>query len=327
MKYSRLVSTGSYLPGKPISNEELAQRLAKLGIETSDEWILSRTGIKQRYLVNEQSPLSTGDLAVRASRLALEKASVSPEEVDLIIVATTTPDRIFPSTACYVQNALGCKRASAFDLQAVCSGFVYALSVADSMIRSGSANYVLVIGSEVLSRILDWKDRTTCVLFGDGAGVALLKSSDTPGILSSVLGSDGQFGTGVLASDARIEGGQIVGDPFIRMDGKVVFRMAVEKLYDSALQVLSKAGYTPNDVDLYIPHQANIRIMTMVAHKLGIDAEKMMISLDSHGNTSAASVPISLDKAMNTNKLRKGALVLLQGVGGGFTWGSVLLRI
>ncbi len=327
MKYSRLVSTGSYLPGKPISNDELAQRLAKLGVETSDEWILSRTGIKQRYLVNEQSPLSTGDLAVRASRSALEKASVSPEEVDLIIVATTTPDRIFPSTACYVQNALGCKRASSFDLQAVCSGFVYALSVADSMIRSGSANCVLVIGSEVLSRILDWKDRTTCVLFGDGAGVALLKSSDTPGILSSVLGSDGQFGVGVLASDARIEGGQIVGDPFIRMDGKTVFRMAVEKLHDSALQVLSKAGYTPSDVDLYIPHQANIRIMTMVAHKLGIDAEKMMISLDSHGNTSAASVPISLDKAMNTHKLREGSLALLQGVGGGFTWGSVLLRI
>lgn len=327
MKYSKIIATGRAFPEKATTNEELAQRLAKIGVETSDEWITTRTGIKQRYLVEEGSGLTTSNLAAKAARQALERAQMKPEDVDFIIVATTTPDHIFPSTACSVQKELGCRNAAAFDVQAVCSGFVYSLTVADALIRSGSAQRILVIGSEVLSRLLDWKDRTTCVLFGDGAGAVLLEASDTPGILGSALGADGNFGPGTLAVDARVKNGEIVGDPFIRMDGKTVFRLAVEKLSESAEAVLKKAGIAPDQVDLFVPHQANLRIMSMVAKKLHIDPSKMMISLDKHGNTSAASVPLSLDKAITDGRVGPGSLVLLQGVGGGFTWGSVLLRL
>ncbi len=327
MMFSQLVSTGSALPKNAVSNEELARRLSEIGVETSDEWITERTGIKQRYLADGEPGISTTELAVRAARKALEKGGLVPSEIDMIIVATTTPDKLFPSTACQVQAALGCTGAAAFDIQAVCSGFVYAMSLADSLIRSGAKRCVLVIGSEMLSRILDWKDRTTCVLFGDGAGAAILRASEEPGILATELGADGSFGSDVLAVDARLEQGSVVGDPFIRMDGRTVFRMAVEKLSSGALSVLEKSGFRPEDVDLYIPHQANLRIMKMVAHKLGIPEERMMVSVDTHGNTSAASVPLSLDKAVQSGRIRKGSLVLLQGVGGGFTWGSVLLRI
>lgn len=327
MMFSQLVSTGSALPKNAVSNEELARRLSEIGVETSDEWITERTGIKQRYLADGEPGISTTELAVRAARKALEEGGIASADIDMIIVATTTPDKLFPSTACQVQAALGCINAAAFDIQAVCSGFVYAMSLADSLIRSGSKRCVLVIGSEMLSRILDWKDRTTCVLFGDGAGAAVLRASESAGILATELGADGTFGSDVLAVDARMEQGGVVGDPFIRMDGRTVFRMAVEKLSSGALSVLEKTGFRPEDVDLYIPHQANLRIMKMVAHKLGIPEERMMVSVDTHGNTSAASVPLSLDKAVQSGRIREGSLVLLQGVGGGFTWGSVLLRI
>jgi 3-oxoacyl-[acyl-carrier-protein] synthase-3 len=323
VKYSKIIATGSALPPKATSNSELAQKIALYGSETSDEWIVERTGIRQRYLA-EDPELTTTELATRAAREALR--GLDPDSVGLIIVATTTPDRLFPSTACQVQAALGCKSAAAFDLQAVCSGFVYALTVADAYIKSGAARRVLVIGSETLSRILDWRDRSTCVLFGDGAGAVVLEASGEPGILASEIGADGTLGTDVLAVDARIEQGKIVGDPFIRMDGKAVFRTAVTTLTDSAHRVLEKAGAAAADLDLYIPHQANLRIMSMVTKHLGLPPEKMMVSVDSHGNTSAASVPLSLDKAFKSGRISSGSLVLLQGVGGGFTWGSVLVR-
>ena len=310
--FSRIASTGSFLPKRAVSNEELAQDLAKIGVETSDEWIRTRTGIEQRYLASGEE--STTYLASEA------------DEIDLIIVATTTPDSVFPSTACQVQAILGASGAGAFDIQAVCSGFAYALSIADSMIRAGSAKRVLVIGAETLSRVLDWKDRTTCVLFGDGAGAVVLEKSDEPGILASELKADGTRGVHVLAADSHIDGGKVVGDPFIRMDGRLVFKAAVEKMTESARNVLTKANLATNDVDLYIPHQANLRIMNMVREKLGIDEEHLMISVNQHGNTSAASVPLALDKAHRSGRLKRGDLVLLQGVGGGFTWASVLLK-
>ena len=302
--FSRIASTGSFLPKRAVSNEELAQDLAKIGVETSDEWIRTRTGIEQRYLASGEE--STTYLASEAAKQALEAGGFSPDEIDLIIVATTTPDSVFPSTACQVQ--------------------AYALSIADSMIRAGSAKRVLVIGAETLSRVLDWKDRTTCVLFGDGAGAVVLEKSDEPGILASELKADGTRGVHVLAADSHIDGGKVVGDPFIRMDGRLVFKAAVEKMTESARNVLTKANLATNDVDLYIPHQANLRIMNMVREKLGIDEEHLMISVNQHGNTSAASVPLALDKAHRSGRLKRGDLVLLQGVGGGFTWASVLLK-
>ena len=307
--FSRIASTGSFLPKRAVSNEELAQDLAKIGVETSDEWIRTRTGIEQRYLASGEE--STTYLASEAAKQALEAGGFSPDEIDLIIVATTTPDSVFPSTACQVQAILG---------------FAYALSIADSMIRAGSAKRVLVIGAETLSRVLDWKDRTTCVLFGDGAGAVVLEKSDEPGILASELKADGTRGVHVLAADSHIDGGKVVGDPFIRMDGRLVFKAAVEKMTESARNVLTKANLATNDVDLYIPHQANLRIMNMVREKLGIDEEHLMISVNQHGNTSAASVPLALDKAHRSGRLKRGDLVLLQGVGGGFTWASVLLK-
>ena len=307
--FSRIASTGSFLPKRAVSNEELAQDLAKIGVETSDEWIRTRTGIEQRYLASGEE--STTYLASEAAKQALEAGGFSPDEIDLIIVATTTPDSVFPSTACQVQAILGASGAGAFDIQAVCSGFAYALSIADSM---------------TLSRVLDWKDRTTCVLFGDGAGAVVLEKSDEPGILASELKADGTRGVHVLAADSHIDGGKVVGDPFIRMDGRLVFKAAVEKMTESARNVLTKANLATNDVDLYIPHQANLRIMNMVREKLGIDEEHLMISVNQHGNTSAASVPLALDKAHRSGRLKRGDLVLLQGVGGGFTWASVLLK-
>ena len=279
----------------------MAQDLAKIGVETSDEWIRTRTGIEQRYLASGEE--STTYLASEAAKQALEAGGFSPDEIDLIIVATTTPDSVFPSTACQVQAILGASGAGAFDIQAVCSGFAYALSIADSMIRAGSAKRVLVIGAETLSRVLDWKDRTTCVLFGDGAGAVVLEKSDEPGILASELKADGTRGVHVLAADSHIDGGKVVGDPFIRMDGRLVFKAAVEKMTESARNVLN-----------------------MVREKLGIDEEHLMISVNQHGNTSAASVPLALDKAHRSGRLKRGDLVLLQGVGGGFTWASVLLK-
>lgn len=322
--FSRIASTGSALPKRAVSNEELAAELAKLGVETSDEWIRTRTGIEQRYLAGKDE--STTALAAEAAKKALEAGGFTPDEIDLIIVATTTPDSVFPSTACQVQALLGASGAGAFDIQAVCSGFVYGLATADALIRAGSAERVLVIGAETLSRVLDWKDRTTCVLFGDGAGAAVLERSSEPGILAAEMKADGTRGVHVLAADSHIDGGKVVGDPFIRMDGRLVFKAAIEKMTESANNLLAKANLGPNDVDLFIPHQANIRIMTMVREKLGIAEDRLMVTVNTHGNTSAASVPLALDKANRSGRLKRGDIVLLQGVGGGFTWASALLK-
>jgi len=321
-KFSRITGTGSCLPRDRISNADLAARLAADGIETSDAWIVERTGIKARYFA--EAGQQTSDLAATAARHALEAAGLKAEDVDLLIVATSTPDMIFPSTACIVQRKLGMHGGAAFDVQAVCTGFVYALATADSMIRTGLARKALVIGAETFSRILDFKDRTTCVLFGDGAGAVVLEASDTPGVLASELHADGRY-VDILCVAGSVNGGNVTGDPFLRMDGQAVFKLAVGVLDSVSRSVLAQAGRGADSVDWLIPHQANIRIMTSAARKLHLPAERVIVTVDEHGNTSAASIPLALDTAVRAGRIRRGQSVLLQGVGGGFTWGAVLL--
>jgi 3-oxoacyl-[acyl-carrier-protein] synthase III len=321
-RHSRIAGTGSYLPPLRLSNADLAAQLAKDGIETSDQWIIERTGIKARHFAEPDVPCS--DLAVAAALQALDAADCDVASIDLIIVATSTPDMVFPSTACIVQRKLGVYGCAAFDVQAVCSGFVYALTVADSMIRSGAASKALVIGAEVFSRILDFKDRTTCVLFGDGAGAVVLEASATPGILATELHADGRH-VGILCVPGTVSGGQVLGDPLLKMDGPAVFKLAVGVLEDVARSVLDKAGRTEADLDWLIPHQANIRIMQSTAKKLKLDLERLIVTVDEHGNTSAASIPLALDVAVRSGKVARGDTVMLEGVGGGFTWGAVLL--
>ena len=323
-RHSRITGTGSYLPPNRLSNADLAAQLAKDGVETSDQWIIERTGIKARHFAAPDVPCS--DLAVAAARRALEAADCDVAEIDLIIVATSTPDMVFPSTACIVQHKLGIQGCAAFDMQAVCSGFVYALTVADSMIRTGAANKALVIGSEVFSRILDFKDRTTCVLFGDGAGAVVLEASATPGILASELHADGRH-VGILCVPGNVSGGQVLGDPLLKMDGPAVFKLAVGVLEDVARAVLAKADRSEADIDWLIPHQANIRIMQSTAKKLKLPMDKLIVTVDEHGNTSAASIPLALDEAVRSGKIVRGDTVMLEGVGGGFTWGAVLLDL
>lgn len=321
-RYSRITGTGSYLPPRRVSNAEFAAELAAQGIETSDEWIVERTGIRARHFAAPE--VTSSDLALQAARHALEAAGRSAADVDLIIVATSTPDMVFPSTACLLQHKLGVAGCPAFDVQAVCSGFVYALSVADAMIKAGSAHCALVVGAEVFSRILDFKDRTTCVLFGDGAGAVVLEASDQPGILATELHADGSH-SGVLCTPGTVSGGQVLGDPLLKMDGQAVFKMAVGVLEDVARSVLEKAGRADSDIDWLIPHQANIRIMQSTARKLKLPPEKLVVTVDEHGNTSAASIPLALDHAVRGGSIRRGDTVMLEGVGGGFTWGAVLL--
>ena len=316
--YTRLIGTGSYLPGDPVTNNDLVAR----GVDTNDEWIVTRTGISSRYLAEPGATAS--ELGLTAARRALEMAGVDGSEIDLIIVATSTPDFIFPSTACLIQGQLGNKGATAFDVQAVCSGFVYALGIADKFIRSGSHKKALVIGTEVFSRILDWNDRGTCVLFGDGAGAVVLEASDTPGILATALHADGSQ-SGILNVPGQICNGQVTGDPFLRMDGQAVFKFAVRVLADVAEEVCATAGIRSSEVDWLIPHQANIRIIDATGRKLGVDRNKVIVTVDRHGNTSAASVPLALDEAVRDGRIRRGQKVLLEGVGGGFTWGAALL--
>ena len=322
-RYTRIVGTGSALPARAVSNDELAREMAGRGIETSDEWIVARTGIRQRYIA--ETGLTTSALGTRAALAALADAHVDPKSIDLLIVATSTPDQIFPSTACFIQAALGAAGGAAFDLQAVCSGFVYGVAVADAMMRSGHYRRALVIGAEVFSRILDWNDRTTCVLFGDGAGAVVLEPSDTPGILAARLHADGSQAA-ILCTGGRVEHGRVTGDPFLRMDGQAVFKLAVNVLADSARQVLADADLGPSAIDWLIPHQANVRIINATAKRLGVGEERLVVTVDRHGNTSAASVPLALDVARRDGRIRQGQTVLLQGVGGGFTWGSVLVR-
>jgi 3-oxoacyl-[acyl-carrier-protein] synthase III len=320
MIFSRIAGTGGFLPGAPVTNNDLVSR----GIDTSDEWIAERTGIRARHL-SEQG-LKTSDLAAEAARRALDMAGLAAADIDLVIVATTTPDMIFPSTACIVQQALGVPAgAAAFDVQAVCSGFAYALATADKFIRCGDHKRALVIGAETLSRIVDWNDRSTCVLFGDGAGAVVLVADSQPGILATALHADGGQ-QGILNATGAFSRGEITGSPFLRMDGQSVFKLAVRVLGDVANEVLSKASMTVSDLDWLIPHQANIRIMSATSKRLGVPDDKVVVTVDRHGNTSAASVPLALDTAVRDGRIQRGQSVVLQGVGGGFTWGAILLR-
>ncbi|MFO1218964.1 MAG: beta-ketoacyl-ACP synthase III [Burkholderiaceae bacterium] len=323
-RYSRVTGTGSLLPAKRVTNAELAAQLAARGIETSDQWIIERTGIRARHFAEADQTAS--DLAVAAARHALEAAGRKAAQIDLIIVATSTPDMIFPSTATIVQHKLGVAGCPAFDVQAVCSGFVYGLTVADAMIRTGSARCALVIGAEVFSRILDFDDRTTCVLFGDGAGAVVLEASERPGILATDLHADGAY-RDILCTPGTVSGGRVLGDPTLKMDGPAVFKLAVRVLEESARAVLDKAARADTDIDWLIPHQANIRIMQGTARKLKLPLDKLVVTVDEHGNTSAASIPLALDVAVRSGRVKPGDTVMLEGVGGGFTWGAVLMDL
>lgn len=321
-RFARITGTGSYLPPRRLSNADMVALLAARGIETSDDWIVERTGIRARHFVDEG--VNASDLALKAAQAALASAGRTADEVDLIVVATSTPDMVFPSTACILQNKLGIVGCPAFDMQAVCSGFVYALSVVDAMVRAGTAKCALVIGAEVFSRILDFNDRTTCVLFGDGAGAVVVEASSEPGIVATELHADGRH-VGILCVPGTVSGGHVLGDPLLKMDGQAVFKLAVGVLDSAARAVLAKAGRIEADVDWLIPHQANIRIMQGTARKLKLPMEKVVVTVDQHGNTSAASVPLALDAAVRAGQVQRGDTVLLEGVGGGFTWGAVLL--
>ena len=321
--YARITGTGSCLPAHRLSNQDLVDRLATQGIETSDDWIVERTGIRARHFAADGE--FSSDLAAQACRRAMQAAGAAPADIDLIIVATSTPDMVFPSTAALLQHKLGISGCPVFDVQAVCSGFVYALTVANAMIQNGSARKALVVGAEVFSRILDFKDRTTCVLFGDGAGAVVLEASETPGILASDLHADGQY-SGILCVPGHVNGGQISGDPTLKMDGQAVFKLAVGVLEEAARAVLLKAGKTEADIDWLIPHQANIRIMQSTARKLKLPMDKVVVTVDQHGNTSAASIPLALDCAVRDGRIQPGQTLMLEGVGGGFTWGAVLLN-
>ena len=321
--FSRILGTGSYLPENRLTNADLAAQLAQQGVETSDDWIVERTGIRARHFAADTQ--GSSDLATEAAKKALAASGISPDELDLIIVATSTPDMVFPSVATMVQHKLGAAGCPAFDVQAVCSGFVYAMSIADAMIQSGSARRALVIGAEVFSRILDFKDRTTCVLFGDGAGAVVLEASEQPGILATDLHADGKY-KDILCVPGHVNKGQILGDPVLKMDGQAVFKLAVGVLEETARASLAKANLTDADIDWLIPHQANIRIMQSTAKKLKLGTDKVVVTVDQHGNTSAASIPLALDTAVRDGRIQRGQTLMLEGVGGGFTWGSVLLR-
>ena len=316
--YSKIIGTGSYLPTRVVTNYDLEKI-----VDTSHDWILSRSGIVERHFAADGEMAS--DLAMHASRKAIEAAGISVDEIDLVIVATTTPDQIFPSTACILQDKLGIRQGAAFDVQAVCSGFVYALNTADLFIRSGQARNALVVGTEVLSRLLNWEDRTTCVLFGDGAGAVVLQRSETPGILSAKLHADGSY-RGMLSAEGNIRNGAIVGDPYMKMDGQAVFKFAVKVLSEVVEEVLADNKMQGADIDWLVPHQANIRIMEATAKKLGLGMDKVVVTVAHHGNTSAASIPLALDTAVRDGRIQPGQHVLLEAVGGGFTWGAILIR-
>ncbi|HVK53975.1 MAG TPA: beta-ketoacyl-ACP synthase III [Burkholderiales bacterium] len=318
MIYSRIIGTGSYLPEKVLTNHDLEKM-----VETSDEWIHSRTGIRERHIAAEGE--FSSDLGLKAAERAIAASGVAREEIDLIVFATSTPDMIFPSAACILQNKLGIKNCAAFDIQAVCTGFIYALAVADKFVRSGQHRCALVVGAEVFSRILDWSDRSTCVLFGDGAGAVVLKASESPGILTSHLHADGGY-RDILCVPGSVSGGKVQGHPFVKMEGNAVFKFAVRVLEEVANEALSTAGLDKSDIDWMVPHQANIRIIQATARKLDLSPERVIVTVDRHGNTSAASVPLALDEAVRDGRIKAGHHVLLEGVGGGFTWGSLLMR-
>jgi len=316
--YSRITGTGSYLPEKILTNLDLERM-----VDTNDEWIRTRTGITQRHIASEDQVAS--DLALYACQNAMQAAGVTNKDIDLIIVATTTPDMIFPSTACILQNKLGIENCPAFDVQAVCSGFVYALATADMFVSSGKCRNALVVGTEIYSKILDWNDRSTCVLFGDGAGAVVLSQSDQPGILSTHLHANGSY-SNILSAPGCISGGKVQGTPYINMEGNTVFKFAVKVLEEVVQEAIAKNNLQTTDIDWLIPHQANIRIIQSTARKLGLPMDKVVVAVDKHGNTSAASIPLALDIAVRDGRIQSDQLILLEGVGGGFTWGAVLLR-
>ena len=322
--YSRISGTGSYLPPRRLTNADLVAELAVQGIESSDDWIVERTGIRARHFAD--AGIGTSDLGAEAARQAIQAAGCQPSDIDLIIVATSTPDMVFPSSAALLQNKLGIVGCPVFDVQAVCSGFIYALTVADAMIKTGTAKRALVIGAEVFSRILDFKDRTTCVLFGDGAGAVILEASTTPGILATDIHADGKYAD-ILCVPGHVSGGAVLGDPVLKMDGQAVFKLAVGLLEDAAHAVLNKAGVQESEIDWLIPHQANIRIIQSTAKKLKLSMDKVVLTLHDHGNTSAASIPLALDKAVRAGQVKPNQTLMLEGVGGGFTWGAVLLKL
>jgi len=330
--FSRITGTGSYLPPRRLTNADLVAELATLGVESSDEWIVERTGIQARHFAAPD--VVSSDLAFEACKKALAAAGRQPQDIDLIIVATSTPDMVFPSTACILQHKLaqiddpaaGIAGAAAFDVQAVCTGFIYALTVADAMIRAGNATRALVVGSEIFSRLLDFQDRTTCVLFGDGAGAVVLEASDTPGILSTDIHANGKH-VGILCVPGHVSNGNVLGDPFLKMDGQAVFKLAVGLLEDAAHAVLNKAGVQESEIDWLIPHQANIRIIQSTAKKLKLPMDKVVLTVQDHGNTSAASIPLALDTAVRAGQVKPNQTLMLEGVGGGFTWGAVLLKL
>ncbi len=322
--YARITGTGSYLPPNRLTNADLVSQLAAQGVESSDEWIVDRTGIRARHFA--APGMACSDMALQACQHALQAAGVTAQDIDLIIVGTSTPDMVFPSTASILQGKLGAAGGAAFDVQAVCSGFIYALAVADAMIKAGSARRALVVGAEIFSRLLDFQDRTTCVLFGDGAGAVVLEASEEPGILATDLHADGKY-TNILYVPGHVAGGKVQGEPLLRMDGQAVFKLAVGLLDETARAVMTKAGKTAADIDWLVPHQANIRIMQSTARKLKLPMEKVVVTVDQHGNTSAASIPLALDKAVRSGQIKPGQTLLLEGVGGGFTWGSVLLKL
>ena len=325
--FSKIIGTGSYLPPNKVSNQDLTAQLAEKGIETSDEWIFSRSGISARHYA--EPTVTSSDMAVEAAKRALEAADLQANDIDLIILATSTPDFLggFPSTACVVQNKLGMTNgAAAVDVQAVCSGFIYAMAMADSMIKSGAHKKALIIGAEVFSRILNFEDRTTCVLFGDGAGAIVMSQSSEPGVLATKLHADGSH-SHVLCVPGNIHSGVIAGSAFLYMDGKAVFKLAVNVLEKVANEVLEIAGLTASQIDWLVPHQANIRIMQSTAKKLDMAMDKVIVTVDQHGNTSAASIPLALDVAVRDGRIQKGQTVMLEGVGGGFTWGAAIVRM
>ena len=318
MEYSRIAGTGAYLPAKTLTNQEIEQR-----IETSDEWIFSRTGIRSRFVADEKEQAS--DLALHASRRAMDAAGVTADDVDLIVLATSTPDMIFPSTACLLQQKLGVTHGAAFDIQAACTGFLYAVSIADKFVASGQCKCALVVGTEVFSRLLDWSDRRTCVLFGDGAGAVILRQSEQPGILSSHLHADGRQ-SHILEASGYVQDGVLHDHAFLHMDGQAVFKFAVRALEDVCNEALAANGLVGSDLDWLVPHQANIRIIQATANKLGLPTDKIVTTLETQGNTSAASVPLALDAAVRDGRIQPGHLVLLEAVGAGMTWGAMLLR-
>lgn len=325
--FSKITGTGSFLPPKRVTNQDLTAQLAANGIETSDEWIFSRSGISARHYA--EPTVMSSDMAVEAAKRALDAAGLQANDIDLIILATSTPDFLggFPSTACVVQNKLGITNgAAAVDVQAVCSGFIYAMAMADSMIKTGAHKNALIIGAEVFSRILNFEDRATCVLFGDGAGAIVMSQSSEPGVLATKLHADGSQ-SHVLCVPATVNAGVVSGSAFLYMDGKAVFKLAVSALEKVANEVLELAGLQASDIDWLVPHQANIRIMQSTAKKLDMSMDRLVVTVDQHGNTSAASIPLALDVAVRDGRIQKGQTVMLEGVGGGFTWGAAIVRM